>query len=246
MSEILAIIPARGGSKGIPRKNLQLLAGKPLLVHTLEQACAARQVNRVVVSTDDPEIAALARGHGAQVIARPEALSGDTATSESALRHALDQLETSEGYAPELVVFLQCTAPLRRPHDIDAAIDHLRAAGADSLLSVVPFHGFLWGLTEGRPVALNYDFRHRPRRQDRPPEFRENGSIYVFRPWVLHQLDCRLGGQIALFPMDAWSGVDIDAPEDLLLCEWLWHRHEARAALGQPSAAGPASSPQTG
>jgi N-acylneuraminate cytidylyltransferase len=217
----LAIIPARGGSKGIPGKNLRPLAGRPLLAHTVLQATAASLVSRVVVSTDDEAIAAVARAYGADVVRRPEAISGDTASSESALLDALDQLERGEGYRPDLIVFLQCTSPLRRPADIDSAITTLVEQGADSLLSVVPSHRFLWRQADGGGEPVNYDYRSRPRRQDRAPEYWENGSIYVLRPWVLRQHNNRLGGKIALYAMTERSGVDIDSPEDFALCEWV-------------------------
>jgi N-acylneuraminate cytidylyltransferase len=217
----LAIIPARGGSKGIPGKNLRPLAGRPLLAHTITQATAASLVSRVVVSTDDEAIAAVARAYGADLVRRPEAISGDTASSESALLDALGQLERDEGYRPDLIVFLQCTSPLRQPGDIDGAITALLDGGADSLLSVVPSHRFLWRRAEGGAEPVNYDYRQRPRRQDRAPEYWENGSIYVLRPWVLREHNNRLGGRIALYEMPEWSGVDIDSPEDFALCEWV-------------------------
>src|SRR3954467_12096692 len=113
MSGVLAIIPARGGSKGIPRKNVRPFLGKPLLAHTIEHARLAPSVTRVVVSTDDAEIAAIAGRHGAEVVTRPADISGDVAGSEAALRHVLDHLEAAERYEPDLVVFLQATSPLR-------------------------------------------------------------------------------------------------------------------------------------
>ena len=221
MPEVLAIIPARSGSKGIPGKNLRPLAGKPLVVHTIEHARAATRVNRVVVSTDGAEIAEAARRAGAEVVDRPAEIAGDTASSESALRHVLDFLAERERYSPDVVVFLQCTSPIRRPDDVDGAIRKLVESGADSLLSVVRTHRFLWREVDGRAEAVNYDPDHRPRRQDRPPEYQENGSIYVFKPWVLAERDNRLGGKIALYEMDARSAVDIDDPEDFALCEHL-------------------------
>jgi N-acylneuraminate cytidylyltransferase len=217
--EVLALIPARRGSKGIPRKNVRLLAGRPLIAHTLQQALSARIVNRVAVSTDDPEIAAISRQLGAEVIRRPAEISSDTATSESALLHAMDYLEETENFRPELVVFLQSTSPVRAPCDIDCAVEKLLASGADSLLSVVRSHYFIWRLLDGEVEPVNYDYSLRPRRQERLPEFVENGSIYVFKPWILRQLNNRLGGKIALYEMDRWSMVDIDTPSDLELCE---------------------------
>jgi CMP-N,N'-diacetyllegionaminic acid synthase len=228
LPEILAIIPARGGSKGIPRKNLRPVLGRPLLAHTIDHALSARSVTRVVVSTDDGEIAAVARASGAGVVMRPPALATDTATSESALLHVLDHLYAAEGYAPDLIVFLQATAPIRRPFDVDRAVAALQAADADSLLSVVPSHSFLWRRADdGTAESVNYDYRHRPRRQDLAPQFAENGSIYVFKPWVLREHDNRLGGKIALYEMDAWSGIDIDTPHDLALCEWIMSHRQS-------------------
>src|SRR4030095_2662146 len=107
--EVLAIISARGGSKGILRKNVRLLAGKPLIAHTIEQAKAAQRVSREAVSTDHPEIAKVSRKFGAEVIERPAEISGDSASSESALLHALSWLDQSQRYRPDLLVFLQCT-----------------------------------------------------------------------------------------------------------------------------------------
>ena len=217
--ELLCIIPARGGSKGIPRKNLQLLAGKPLLAHTIEQAIAARTVSRVVVSTNDEEIGNVAREFGAEVVWRPEALSGDTASSESALRHCVEYLQAEEGYQPDVVLFLQCTSPLRRRNDIDDAIGQMLVDEADSLVSVVPVVVWLWRIQDGHPVSFNYDYHRRLRRQDRPQEFNENGSLYAFKPWVLLQHNNRLGGKITLYQMDEWSNLDIESMADLKLAE---------------------------
>ncbi len=142
--EVLAIIPARGGSKGVPRKNVRLLAGKPLIAHTIEQALSSSLVNRTIVSTEDAEIADVARQSGAEVVWRPEELAADTSVSEAALLHVLDHLVLHEGYTPDVVVFLQCTSPVRRPGDIDAAVEKLVREQGDSLISVTPWHGFIW------------------------------------------------------------------------------------------------------
>lgn len=218
---VLAIIPARGGSKGVPRKNIRPLAGIPLIAHTIMQARQAQTVQRVIVSTDDAEIGTTAEQYGAEVIWRPGEISGDTASSESALLHVLEHVWAIEQHDPDLVVFLQCTSPIRRLDDIDNAVMMLRQSRADSLLSVVRTHAFLWGIADNKPHPLNYDYRSRPRRQERSPEFIENGSIYVFRPWVLRQHANRLGGTIVLYEMEADSAIDIDAERDFELCEWL-------------------------
>ena len=218
---ILALIPARGGSKGIPRKNRALLGGKPLLAHTIEQARATPAIDRVVVSTDDGEIARCAERWGAEVVHRPADLASDTASSESALTHALDDLRDREGYEPDLVVFLQATSPLRREGDITDAIDTFDVEDADSLFSACPTHGFLWRRQDGQLDALSYDFRHRPRRQDIGEDLIENGSIYIFKPWVLRRFDNRLGGRITVYPMHPLDSFQIDCPADLELVESL-------------------------
>lgn len=228
--KIVAIIPARGGSKGIPRKNLMPLAGKPLIAHTIEHALRARQVNRTIVSTDDAKIAAVSEQYGAEVVIRPPELATDTASAESVLLHVLSFLEQKEGYLPSLVVLLQPTSPLRQPDDIDHAIDTLSAAGADSLFSGCRSHNFYWRLEDGQPISANYDYRHRPRRQDFTPEYIENGSIYVTKTKVLKQHGNRLGGRITFYEMNPLDSFQIDTEEDFLLLERLLslrHRHHA-------------------
>jgi len=217
----LAVIPARGGSKGIPRKNLALIAGRPLVAHTIEHAKAASEIDRVVVSTEDETIARVAREADAEVVMRPTELSGDTATSESALLHVLDVLEARDRYVPDLVVFLQATSPLRRPGDVSGAIATLLAEHADSLFSGCPVHGFVWRRDAAGVSSVTYDFRARPRRQEAAEHLVENGSIYVFRPWVLRQFGNRLGGRIAVYRMAPEHSFQIDEPGDLGLLERL-------------------------
>ena len=216
---VLALIPARGGSKGLPGKNVRVLQGMPLLAHSVCQALASRLVTRVFVSTDAEDIAAVAREHGAEVIRRPAAISGDAASSEAALVHALDWLRDVEGWVPELVCFLQCTSPIRAPGDIDDAIERLRAEEADSLLSVSPSHRFLWRQGADGAEAINYDWRRRARRQDMAPQFVENGSIYLFRPDGLRASNNRLHGRVAMHPMSEHSALEIDSLLDFQLVE---------------------------
>lgn len=218
-SSVVAVIPARGGSKGIPRKNLALVAGKPLIVHTIEQAKASACVTATVVSTDDDEIASVSEAAGATVIRRPADLSGDKASSESALIHAVHALAHQGNAQPELIIFLQCTSPIRRAPDIDKAVATLLQKGADSLLSVSPSHRFLWKEEGGEARSINYDFRNRPRRQDMVPQYVENGSIYVFRTQALLDSGNRLSGKVALYPMDEEAAVDIDSMLDMKLAE---------------------------
>jgi N-acylneuraminate cytidylyltransferase len=218
---VVAIIPARGGSKGIPLKNIQLVGGKPLLAHTIEDARRSRVITRVVVSTDHAGIAAVAREHGVEVIWRPPDISDDAADSESALLHSLDYLKHTEGYEPHLVVFLQATSPLRAPEDIDQAIAQFDREGADSLFSSCAVHGFVWRQEAERLSSFTYDYRHRRRRQDAPRDLIENGSIYLFKPWVLREHNNRLGGKIATYAMDPINSFQVDQQRDLKLMEQL-------------------------
>lgn len=228
--KIVAIIPARGGSKGVARKNIRLLGGKPLVAHTIEHALRARRVNRTVVSTDDAEIAEVAQRYGAEVVMRPAELATDTASSELALLHALSFLKQTEGYTPSLVVFLQATSPLRQPDDIDNAIDILNTVGADSLFSCCRSHNFYWRLENGQLVSANYDYRHRPRRQDCTPEYIENGSIYVTKTEILKRYGNRLGGHITFYEMSSLDSSQFDTEEDFLLLEQLFAwRHRSSA-----------------
>ncbi len=219
--ETLAIIPARGGSKGIPRKNLHLLASKPLVAHSIEAALQAPSIHRVVVSTDDAEIAEVAQAYGAEVCLRPSEISGDAATSESALVHVLDELERADGYRPDMVVFLQATSPYRWPQDIQAAYDLLVAEGADSLFSAGPMHGFVWSRQGADVRSLTYDYHHRQRRQDLGEHVLENGSIYIFKTKILRETGNRLGGQIAVYMMDSLRSLQVDEPGDFEVMEQL-------------------------
>lgn len=219
--KILAIIPARGGSKGLPGKNIRHLAGKPLIAHTIEQARRSRYVTRVMVSTDSHAISDIAKQFGAEVLIRPQSISGDTATSESALLHCLDVLRDTEGYEPDLVCFLQCTSPIRTEIDIDEAIEQLRRENADSLLTVSPSHRFLWRNSPEGAVPINYDAAKRPRRQDMEPQYVENGSFYLFKPELLIRESNRLGGRIALHVMSDAAAHEIDSAYDFEYIESL-------------------------
>ncbi|MGD8386729.1 MAG: methyltransferase domain-containing protein, partial [Desulfobacteraceae bacterium] len=230
----LCIIPARGGSKGIPRKNLVRVAGKPLIAWSIETALASDSLDRLVVSTDDEEIAAAAKSWGAEVIHRPPELATDAASSESALLHVLDALMQRERYEAELIVFLQATSPYRWAADIDAAVNLLIQEGYDSVFSACAQHFTgRWSQDEsGCALPLNFDPQSRPRRQDRPVEYLENGSIYVFKPQILRETGARMGGRIGIYPMPLERSFQIDSPEDLELFEKLM----ADNAPGQPLA----------
>lgn len=220
--QILAIIPARGGSKGIPRKNILPVAGKPLIAWCIETARATSSITRIVVSTDDPEISKVAMNFGAEVILRPVEISDDSSASELALLHVLEQLKEKDGYEPELVVFLQCTSPLTAPEDINGTIERLLTENADSAFAAAPFHYFLWGQgPDGSAVEINHDKRIRLMRQQKQPEYIETGAVYVVKSAGFRKSRHRFFGKTSIYVMPESRRWEIDEPVDLLVAEVL-------------------------
>jgi len=210
----LALIPARGGSKGIPGKNLQTVGDVPLVCRSIRAAKASNGVGRVVVSTDDDAIAAAAVAEGAEVIRRPAAIAGDTASSESALLHALDVLEEQHPLEAELV-FLQCTSPFTTGAQIDAVLAALQKEDCNSSFAVTPWHGFLWR-ADGR--GINHDPESpRQRRQDLEPTFLETGAIYAMGITAFRRSGSRFCPPTTPVVLEE-VGPEIDTPEDLALC----------------------------
>ncbi len=229
---VVAVIPARGGSKGLPRKNVLPLGGRPLIAHTIAAAKASVRVGHVVVSTDDAEIADVARRCGAVVVDRPADLAGDTAGSEAALLHALETLEREEGYRPSLLVFLQCTSPLTTAEDIDGTIAALIDEKADTAVSVAPFHYFLWRRdADGGGVGINHDKSVRPLRQERSCQYVETGAVYVMIVEGFRRAKHRFFGRTALYITPAERRWEIDAPLDLAVAATLMAERDRRTAL---------------
>lgn len=220
-TNIIAIIPARGGSKGIPRKNIRFLGGKPLIAHTITEALKSRYIDRVVVSTEDEEIAGIAKEYGAEVLGRPIGLASDSTPTEAVLEYVIKYLKWEGGYEVDVVVLLQPTSPLRNIRHIDAAVETFFINKYDSLLSVCYSDVFLWRVNDQDPHPLNYDFKNRLRRQDREPEYRENGAIYITKGHILINENNRLGGKIGLYVMPEESSLDINSEFDFWLCEQL-------------------------
>jgi N-acylneuraminate cytidylyltransferase len=230
MASVIATICARGGSKGLPGKNLRVLAGKPLIVHTIEQALACRSIEGVFVSTDDAAIADVARRAGAQVpYLRPAELATDEAPKLPAIEHLAAHLER-EGMKIETVVDLQPTSPLRRPQDIDAALALL--GEADLVVSVTePSHNPYYTLAEADAqgwlqLSKPADFA---RRQDAPAVWGLNGSIYVWRRAALPKAIARGFWSVRAKPyaMPRRRSVDIDDLEDFELAQWYLQRGDA-------------------
>lgn len=218
-NNIIAIIPARGGSKGIPRKNMRLLAGKPLIAYSIEAAFKSKYINRVVVSTEDDEIAEISKKYGAEVIERPEELATDSAPTEPVIEHVLEWLKEQEYYKPDIIILLQPTSPLRTGKHIDEALDMFLNGYFGSLLSVCQSSAFIWKMEESGAYSINYDYKNRPRRQDKEPEYIENGAIYIMRYKVLMENHNRLGGKIGLYIMPEEYSTEIDTEFDFYLCE---------------------------
>lgn len=222
---ILGVIPARGGSKGIPRKNIRLLAGKPLLQHTAEAALAAERLARVILSTEDPEIAEVGRRCGLDVpFLRPPELALDDTPTLPVLQHAVRELEKT-GERFDAICLLQPTNPFRRTADIDGCLDLLLQSGADSVFTVLPVpsehnphwvyfrdeHGLL-RLSTGQAAPI-------PRRQLLPPAFHREGSVYVTRRDVLMEQNSLYGSKVAGFLIDSSRSVNLDTMAD-------WERAE--------------------
>ena len=215
--KIVSIIPARGGSKGIPRKNIQKLRGKPLIAYSILQSLNSKYVDRTIVSTEDDEISKISQVYGAEIITRPNELAEDTTPTDPVILHALDHL-VKENYQPDYVVLLQPTSPIRRNDDIDSAIKLLISSSGDSLLSVRENDSFLW---TQKGESINYDYLNRPRRQDKDWEFVENGSIYITKRETLVNMKNRLGGKIILYLMPHWASYEIDTMFDFKIIEYI-------------------------
>lgn len=222
----LCIIPARGGSKSIPKKNIIPIADRPLLAWSIEAARGSKHITRTIVSTDDMEIAGVARGSGAEVVMRPDAISGDLASSEAALLHVLERLQSDEDYVPDLIVFMQCTSPLTRASDLDGAIHLLIHSEADVVFSAAPTHAFLWRIDEnGLAIGVNHGIHHRPMRQQKPSEYRETGAFYILRASGFRAHGHRFFGRIMLYEMPPERSVDIDEPWEVPVAELLMRSH---------------------
>ncbi len=237
--EILGVIPARGGSKGIPRKNIRLLNGKPLIAWTIEAAKQSKLLTRVIVSTDDQEIADIARSYGAEVpFLRPADISHDLATDVQFLNHALDFLKEREGYEPEIVLRLPPTSPLRTAAHIDEGIEVLLShpeADASRPMTEAPKHPYkMWKVSDQDGYVepfLPYSFTNMDEpfnmpRQILPKVFVHTGAMDVMRLRTIRELKSTSGKKLAYFMMSAEDSVNIDHITDFDLAELLMKRRE--------------------
>ena len=222
--EILAIIPARGGSKGIPRKNIKLLKGKPLIWYTIQAALNSKYVNRVVLSTEDKEIAQVAKDCGAEIIWRPNSLAQDETKTAPVLIDAVEQLN-NDNYNPDVIVLLQATCPLRDTKALDETIEtFLNNPNCDSVFTVknIGWTHALWRENHnGEPFGL-YDYRNRPRRQDENEHYnlmRETGETYIIKTDVLMKVRDFIGEKPIFHIVK--DSIDIDTEEDFKRAEEL-------------------------
>lgn len=228
LARILGVVPARGGSKGIPRKNLVSLCGRPLIAYTIEAGLTSKLITRLVVSTEDEEIAGAARELGADVpFRRPEELAADDAKSLPVVQHAVRTVERQEGATYEVVVMLQPTTPLRTAQDIDDGIRLLMETGAESVVSVVDVganHPFRMKRIDDRGRLVNFvdqGFEDMRPRQELPRVYIRSGDLYITRRAVIMDQDTLVGTDCRPIVIPEERAVNIDTPFDLLRAEQL-------------------------
>ena len=223
--ETLAIIPARGGSKGIPRKNIKMFCGKPLIAWTIEAALKSNFIDRAVVSTEDEEIGEVSRSYGIEVIKRPQELAQDETLATPVMEHAVTVLE-EQGYKPQIIALLNPTSPLRSSEHIDRGLLSFIWSSRDSSICVSRGVFNIWSfanLTTSAenakyPVA-NYDYKNKARRQDSPVKYQEKGAIYLVRRDYLMEHHRFIGDKNTLYQIPTANGLDIDTPLDFIIAE---------------------------
>lgn len=225
--EILGIIPARAGSKGVPRKNVRLLASRPLIAYTIDAARASQKLSRYVCSTDDPDVTRIADEMRCPLIQRPRELAEDATPMKLVIEHAVSSLELTQGYRPEVAVLLQPTSPLRTGRDIDRAVEMLIDCKADSVVSVSPVPGHFhpdwqFRLNDDNSLSL-WDgealSRIVPRRQGLTSSYTRNGAVYAFRVANLLESGSIYGARCLGYVMSAEDSVNIDSESDFILAE---------------------------
>jgi len=218
--KIHCVILARGGSKGIPKKNIIDFCGKPLIAWTIKQCLSSKYITNVWVSSDSKEILDVAEKYGAQVILRPNNISGDLASSESAWLHAVEEIQKSMEI--DLVLAPQVTSPLREVKDIDGAIELFKKGKYDSMFSASTSDDlFYWQESNNIIESVNYDYKNRKRRQDSKEQIIENGSFYLFKPKIIKKELNRFGGKIGFSKMSFWKMFEIDDADDIRMCSAL-------------------------
>lgn len=221
---IVAIILARGGSKGIPKKNLKKICGKPLVSWTIEHALQTKEVSSIWLSSDSDQILKIGKNFGINVIKRPKNISKDSSTSVSGWIHAINIIEKNTKI--DLVVALQPTSPIRESKDIKNGINDFLKNKYDSMFSGAEIGDFLiWKKQNNTLKSVNYDFKNRLRRQEINNEYVENGSFYIFKPNIIKKFKNQLGGKIGISLMEFWKSFEIDEKNDIEFCETLMNHY---------------------
>ncbi|MBC8250882.1 MAG: acylneuraminate cytidylyltransferase family protein [Candidatus Nitrosopelagicus sp.] len=213
--KVLAIIPARGGSKGIPLKNLRLLNGKPLLDYSVNASLQSKFITRTIVSSDHSKILQRATKLGAEIIKRPKHLATDASHIEPVIDYCLNFLKLKEDYCPDIIILLQNTSPLRTKKHVDDALNIFLSSKYDSMLSGYYSHHFFWRIKNSIAIPMNYIPKKRPNRQDFDYQFIENGAIYITKYSTFKKSKCRISGKIGFFEMNEGLSIDIDTELDL-------------------------------
>ena len=214
--DIMAIIPARGGSKSIPLKNLKLLNGKPLIDYSINSSIKSKFITRTIVSSDHPKILKRAEKLGAEILKRPKNLATDSSQLEPVMEHCLNHFKLQENYIPDIIILLQNTSPLRTKKHIDDALNIFLNSKFDSMLSGYISHNFVWKIKNERVIPVNYNPKKRPNRQEFNNQFIENGAIYITKYSSFKKSKCRISGKIGFFEMGKELSIDIDTKSDLL------------------------------
>lgn len=229
---VLGIIIARGGSKGIPRKNIKPLLGKPLIYYTIEAGKSSRLLDRLIVSTEDKEIADIARSYRAEVpFMRPLELALDDTPSLSVLQHAISFMEQMGYFYPDIIVLLEPTAPLRRAEHIDQGIRKILDTNADSVISVCPLEKNPYGIKRvDGDRAFNFieSDKTYTKRQDLPKLYRFNAALYITKSHIVMKENRILGDDVRVIFMAPEESVNIDLPMDFMLAEALLRQRENR------------------
>ena len=221
--KVIAIILARGGSKGIPNKNILDFLGKPLVAWSVIQAKITEEIDDVYISSDSDDILKIAESYGAVKIKRPDEISGDTAKSEEAILHVLDVI----GKNHKFIIMLEPTAPLRKPDDLSKAIKLFIDNKWDSAFSSAELQDFLiWKKDkDDKLIGVNYNYKIQEPRQFRDMEYVENGAIYMFKPEIMLNNSNRFGGDIGMIPNKFWQSFEIDEKDDWEFVELIFKNY---------------------
>ena len=219
MKKTIVIILARGGSKGIPHKNIKNFCGLPLIAWSILQAKNVKGITDIWVSSDNDKILNIAKKFGAKTIPRPKKLATSTSSSDDGYIHAISFIEKNF-YLPDIIVALQATSPIRESKDLELGLKKFKVKNYDSMFSSCQAEDLLlWKQSKNRLKSINYNFQRRPRRQDFKDYLIENGSFYIFTPKLIRKLKNRLGGNVGTYVMESWKVFELDEPSDYKLCE---------------------------